>query len=188
MKRFEEGTQVISLLLWSDKPANFDGEYYHLQNAILLPRPQRLGGPPILIGGNGRKRTLPIAAKYGAEWNCLYLTPQKFMELNEYFEYLLGIAGRKSSEVTRSMLTGCIFAESDAKIRAKYDSHVPKGLNPELEAAIITGTSNQIIDRILELREAGLEKIILTWYDLSDLNGLEAMADAILPDLLTEQT
>ena len=55
--RFEEGLQVITQLLKSETPIDFNGKYYQLNQAILLPRPQRPGDLPILIGGNGPKRT-----------------------------------------------------------------------------------------------------------------------------------
>ena len=55
--RFEEGMQVVTHLLQSDEPVTFDGSYYQLRGATLLPRPQRQGGPRILIGGDGEKRT-----------------------------------------------------------------------------------------------------------------------------------
>lgn len=184
MKRFEEGTEVISLLIRSNHAVNFNGKYYQLEDAILLPRPQRLDGPPILIGGNGKKRTLPLAARFADEWNSLYLNPQRYIELNGIFENLLGSMGRQRSEIVCSMLTGCIYGKNDREVRVKVKNQLPKGLEPELEAAVISGTDNQIIDRISELFEAGLEKIVLVWYDLTDLDGLESMAKTVLPHLL----
>src|SRR5947209_18180778 len=48
MSRFEEGLEVITLLLKSDEPVTFEGRFFQLREAILLPRPQRPGGPRIL--------------------------------------------------------------------------------------------------------------------------------------------
>ncbi|MBU4224957.1 MAG: LLM class flavin-dependent oxidoreductase, partial [Chloroflexi bacterium] len=48
--RFEEGLQVITSLLHSDEPVTFEGKYFQLRGATLLPRPARRGGPTILIG------------------------------------------------------------------------------------------------------------------------------------------
>src|SRR6185436_864252 len=59
MARLEEGLEVITRLLRSQEPASYHGRFYQLRDATLLPRPQRAGGPPILIGGNGPQRTLP---------------------------------------------------------------------------------------------------------------------------------
>ncbi len=70
--RFEEGLEVITKLLQNREPVDYSGNYYSLNEAVLLPRPSRSGGPPILIGGNGPKRTLPLVARFASEWNgCL---------------------------------------------------------------------------------------------------------------------
>ena len=88
-ERFEEGVEIISLLLYSDTPFDYDGSYYQLHEAILLPRPARRGGPPILIGGNGEKRTLPLAAQIADEWNAVYLPSAEFSRLNSLLDDLL---------------------------------------------------------------------------------------------------
>src|SRR5215213_5882016 len=74
--RLEEGLEVVTRLLRSDMPSAFDGEYYHLEDALLLPRPKRTGGPPIVIGGNGPKRTLPLVAQFADEWKGVYVTAE----------------------------------------------------------------------------------------------------------------
>ncbi|GAG15132.1 unnamed protein product, partial [marine sediment metagenome] len=88
-ERFEEGLEVVKLLLNRDQDSDFDGQYFQLQEGILLPRPQRAGGPPILIGGNGRKRTLPLTARYATEWNALMTPPEEFSALNKHLDGLL---------------------------------------------------------------------------------------------------
>jgi len=65
MARLEEGLEVITRLLRSTGPVSYTGRFYRLEEAMLLPRPGRPGGPPILIGGSGPKRTLPLVARYG---------------------------------------------------------------------------------------------------------------------------
>ncbi len=87
--RFEEGVQVVKLLLQSDEPVAFDGNYYHLEDALLLPRPARAGGPPIVIGGNGEKRTMPLAARYADEWNAVFVTPERFADLSQHLDGLV---------------------------------------------------------------------------------------------------
>jgi F420-dependent oxidoreductase-like protein len=74
MARFEEGLEVVTRLLKSDEPVTFEGRFYQLHGATLLPRPARPGGPRIAIGGNGPKRTLPLAARYADMWNGVYLS------------------------------------------------------------------------------------------------------------------
>ncbi len=94
MARFEEGLEVMTRLLQSDSPVTFDGRFYRLRDAVLLPRPARPGGPPILIGGSGPKRTLPLVARYGDIWNAQHLTPDEFRMRSADLDTLLRSAGR----------------------------------------------------------------------------------------------
>ena len=76
LDRFEEGLEVITRLLRSDEPVTFNGRYFQLKEAQLLPLPQRRGGPHILIGGNGKKRTLPLVARFADIHNTFHQTPE----------------------------------------------------------------------------------------------------------------
>src|SRR2546422_7073613 len=77
MARLEEGLEVITRLLRSDEPVTFGGRFFQYRGATLLPRPQRPGGPRILIGGNGIKRTLPLVVRYADIWNGSFLPPEE---------------------------------------------------------------------------------------------------------------
>src|SRR5215208_3822919 len=94
--RFNEGMEVVTRLLQSDEPVTYEGEYYHLRGAKLLPRPQRVGGPRILVGGNGVKRTLSYVVRYASEWNCVSVLPQDFADLNRRLDEMLTKAGRST--------------------------------------------------------------------------------------------
>lgn len=184
-KRFEEGLEVVSKLLNNDKPVDFQGEYYKLEEAIMLPRPKRPGGPPILIGGNGPKRTLPLVTKYAIEWNSIYLPPEKFAELNNKLDELLNKAGRKTKSVKRSMMTGCEFGRDDAEVKALVEKRTKGKFTPEELAGrgLIVGTANQVVEQLGVLAEAGLQRVMLQWLALDDIDRLEVMGKEILPQL-----
>jgi F420-dependent oxidoreductase-like protein len=114
--RFQEGLEVITRLLKSTETVDFSGRYYNLHDAILLPRPARPGGPPIVIGGNGEKRTLPLVARYADEWNAVLIAPQEFSRLNALLNQMLNQAGRRPEHVRRSLMTGCIFSRDHAAL------------------------------------------------------------------------
>jgi probable F420-dependent oxidoreductase len=63
VERFEEAVQVIQGLLRTDGPFSFDGSYYQISEHSLLPRPVQQPGPPLIIGGGG-KRVLSFAARH----------------------------------------------------------------------------------------------------------------------------
>ena len=61
--RFEESVQVIQGLLRTDGPFSFDGTHYQISEHALSPRPVQQPGPPLIIGGGGR-RVLSFAARH----------------------------------------------------------------------------------------------------------------------------
>lgn len=176
--RFEEGMEVVTRLLQSDEPVTFEGRYYQLRGATLLPRPQRPGGPRILVGGNGGKRTLSYVVRYAEEWNCNFITVQKFSEANGRLTEMLVQAGRKPESVRRSLMTGCVFGKDDAALKEKISAR--KRTFEELrQRGIVVGNAAQAREQLQEMEEAGLQRVLLQWLDLDDLEGLEALAKAI---------
>ena len=73
-QRFEEGLSVITQLLRGDSPVTFTGTFFRLKNAM-LSGPRSTGGPSIMIGGSGPKRTLPLVARFADVWNAQEVTP-----------------------------------------------------------------------------------------------------------------
>ncbi|MDX1663116.1 MAG: LLM class F420-dependent oxidoreductase [Candidatus Promineifilaceae bacterium] len=180
--RFEEGLEVITGLLESDEPVSFEGDYYELHDAILLPRPDRIGGPPILIGGNGPKRTLPLTARYADEWNGVFITATDYADRNSRLDELLVREGRQPEDVRRSLMTGTIFGRTDNVVRQKLEK---RGRSAEemRQAGLIVGTADDFVEQIERYAEAGAYRVMLQWLDLDDMDGLEAMASRVIPQL-----
>lgn len=177
LDRFEEGLEVITRLLKREEPAHFEGTYFQLRDAVLLPRPQRPGGPPLLIGGNGEKRTLPLVAKYADEWNGVFLPPERYAKLNQRVTDLLVEAGRDPQSVRRSLMTQVNFGRSDAEVRELVAGRDADALRSR---GIIVGTASAVQDHLAQLAEAGVQRVMLQWMALDDIDRLEAMAHALL--------
>jgi F420-dependent oxidoreductase-like protein len=178
--RLEEGLEVIRLLLRSDEPVNFGGQYYRLEDALLLPRPRRAGGPPITIGGNGPRRTLPLAARYADEWNAVSPSPDGFAKRCATLDRLLEAEGRAPSSVKRTAMTRIIFGRDDAELQRKLD-----GLDVDALRArgVIIGTPGAVVEALGRLAEAGVQRVMAQWLDQDDLDGLDGMASMVLPQL-----
>ncbi len=69
LRMLDEAIEVI-LSLWKNERTTFDGEFYHLKDAILWPKPIQQPHPPIILGGGG-KGLLRIAAKYADYINII---------------------------------------------------------------------------------------------------------------------
>jgi F420-dependent oxidoreductase-like protein len=177
--RFEEGLEVVTRLLRNEEPVSFSGEFYRLRDAMLLPRSPRLGGLPIVIGGNGVRRTLPLVARYADEWNAVFITAEDFVDLNARLDGLVDEAGRARDQVRRSLMTRVIFGRTEADVENKLDGEA----RDELPAAVLAGTTGELVDRLGRLSEAGAHRVMLQWLEVDDIDGLEAMAHSVLPQL-----
>src|SRR5690242_10232 len=174
MARFEEGVEVITRLLHSDEPVTFEGHFYHLRGAILLARPQRPSGPPILIGGNGPKRTLPLVARYANIWNAVALSPEAFRETSATLDRLLLEAGRKPHDVARTLMLTTFFGRDehalDRKLSWRHDN--PELAGKPLDEVVqlvhatrqaLVGTPDQVIAQLRSYIAAGAQEIMVQW-------------------------
>lgn len=180
MDRFEEGLEVITRLLHSDEPISFAGDYYRLHDAILLPRPQRAGGPPILIGGNGERRTLPLVARFADEWNGVFVPAAEYADLNSRLDELLVAEGRRPEDVRRSIMTGAVFARDEAGLNAKLQSY-RRSAGELRESGNIVGAGDEVIEQVAAFASAGAARVMLQWLTLDDVDGLVALAETLLP-------
>lgn len=172
--RFAEGLEVVTRLLRSDEPVSFEGRFYRLRDALLLPRPARPGGPPIVVGGNGRRRTLPLAARYADEWNGVYLTPEAFAERSRELGGLLAETRRPPGAVKRTLMTRVVFGRDKAEIAAKLGDQDPAEM---LARGAVIGDGAALRERVQAFAAAGVERLMLQWLDgLDDLRGIEALA------------
>jgi F420-dependent oxidoreductase-like protein len=193
MARLEEGLEVITRLLRSDEPVTYEGRFYQLREATLLPRPQRPGGPPIMIGGNGPRRTLPLAARYADIWNGVFLSPDAFRERSAALDELLRASGRQPGDVRRTMMSSLFFGRDLAEVERRAGgvrervTELAGTSTEELIAALrekrnaIIGTPEMIAEQIATYAAAGVEELMLQWFDLEDVEGLRAFAEHVLP-------
>ncbi|PLS77348.1 MAG: LLM class F420-dependent oxidoreductase [Chloroflexi bacterium] len=180
LARFEESVEVMSRLLRSDEPVSFEGQFYRLHEAILLPRPNRAGGPPLLIGGNGPQRTLPLAARYATEWNGVMAPPATIAERNRQLDELLRQQGRQPADLRRSFMTNVVFGRNDAEVTHKLQGRDASELQSR---GFMVGTADAVVAQIGAYADAGVQRIMLQWLDLDDLDGLAALAQGVLPQL-----
>jgi F420-dependent oxidoreductase-like protein len=178
-ERFEEGLLVITSLLKRDMAVDFEGKYYNLQGAMLMPAPLRPGGPRLLIGGNGVRRTLVLASRYADEWNAVFLPPADWKRLNARLDELLEELGRSAESVRRSMMTGLCFGRTAKELQDKLarENHTQEELRGR---GFVVGTGEEVKEQLAGLEQAGLQRVMLQWLDLDDLRGLRALAKAIL--------
>jgi F420-dependent oxidoreductase-like protein len=95
--RLDEACAVVDSLLTKDT-TTFDGRYYQLRDAYCEPKPVQRPRPPLVIGGGGETRTLPIAARWADQWNL----PGGTVDV---FTHKLGVLRRHCDAIGRDPTT-----------------------------------------------------------------------------------
>jgi F420-dependent oxidoreductase-like protein len=174
--RYREGVEVVTRLLRSHEPVTFEGSYYQLHDAVLLPRPKRPGGPRIVIGGNGPQWTLPLAAKYADEWNCVYQTPDNFRALSARLDTLATQHNRPPAAIRRTMMTGVFLIRDEAEATRRLAGRDAEALR---QRGALIGSPAEIKDQLAALESAGLQRVMLQWLQMDDFEGIEALVKSL---------
>lgn len=107
-----------------------EGRFAHIDGALNVPGPISPGGPPILIGGAGERRTLPLAARVAdaSNFNCtIDEAPEKLAVLTDLIER----AGRARDDVNVTLLCSVVCAQDDATAEEKLRGVVAsRGMDP----------------------------------------------------------
>jgi F420-dependent oxidoreductase-like protein len=174
--RFREALEVVTRLVRGEGPVSFTGEFYELDGAEFAPNPISFGKLPIVVGGNGPRRTLPLAARYADEWNGVMLNADAFRERATLLDNLLREEGRQPGEVRRSLMTRVIFGQDEDQLVERLAG---ESADEQRAAGRIVGTAAEIPAQLRELEAAGVETVMLQWIDdLDDIEGITALGRA----------
>lgn len=170
MDQLEEAAQCVHGLLRNDV-TNFSGTYFSLTNAKCVPKPvqKKL---PIWIGGGGEQRTLNIAAKFADGWNVPFISPEAFAHKRSVLHEHCAKVGRNPSEITCAINVGIAWTEES--LVQQFGA-----LAPHVKPGVLTGSNQQVVDRIGEYVAAGADQVNLALRAPFDIDTLERFSAAM---------
>jgi F420-dependent oxidoreductase-like protein len=187
--RLMEAVELVRAL-WSPGPADFDGKYYQLRDANMMPKPAQ-GRPWLLVGGSGPQRTLKIAARFADEWNCVNTPVTTYAERAAVLDAHCATFDRDPSTIKRSMMTFGIVGPNEKALmhaaeiashhvgRGQYDA---KGLlAAAAERGVLHGTTDQVVDQLGKLAELGVNEVQFQHMDFDSNDVPEYLATEIAP-------
>jgi F420-dependent oxidoreductase-like protein len=176
LDRLGEAVPLIRRLL-DGETVTHEGRFYRFADAVCAPRPvqPRL---PILVGGSGPKKTLPLVARYADMWNA-YGTPDELATSDTILRAACEAAGRDQREIERTVNLNVVIRPSRAAAEAAWAGyvarHVPQPGEERLDAA---GTVDEVAEVLDGYRRVGFEHVVMIFRTPFD----EATIDR-LPDL-----
>jgi alkanesulfonate monooxygenase SsuD/methylene tetrahydromethanopterin reductase-like flavin-dependent oxidoreductase (luciferase family) len=177
----EEALQITRAMFRSETPT-FEGTHYRVKDAINVPAPIQAGGPPIMIGGQGEKKTLRMMAQYAEMANFT----SGFDELPHKLEVLAGhceAVGRDIADINKTSLGTLAIAPTMQEAEAQRDRFLlSRGLDwstlddatrAMVDARIVVGDPDHVAERVQALLDLGLDGVC---FNLPGADDLETVA------------
>jgi F420-dependent oxidoreductase-like protein len=149
MDRLEEALTIIRAMFHEERPS-FRGTYYRIEEALNVPRPIQPGGPKILVGGGGEKRTLKIAARFADMTHWFPLGPAVLQHKTEVLAGYCEEIGRDPATIERTMTAPVLVAGTEADAASMLEQ-VP----PERRPHVRIGTPEQMANELKPYIDAG---------------------------------
>jgi F420-dependent oxidoreductase-like protein len=157
-ERLEEALQVCRQM-WSDEDGAFEGTHYRLAETVCTPKPLQPGGPPILVGGSGERKTLRLVAQYADACNFFGFDPDEMKHKTEVLDGHCADVGRDPSEVRRTALAGGDPFEDLDGFQRRMEAYAGLGIDQVWvmpPAADPVGYVGRLCDEVLpRLRDLG---------------------------------
>ncbi len=171
----EEAVQICRAM-FRDDDVSFDGTHFRLDHARNLPPPVRAGGPPIMIGGGGEKRTLRLVARY-ADWCNVTGDVETLSRKIEVLHAHCADVGRDPSEIAVTWMTPLILTVSEqntAEVREMLAASAP----PEETAGFTVGQPEEVPDLLAGHLAAGVDEVIFS-FAFPDPAAIASVARAV---------
>lgn len=177
----EEQLAVITGL-WrapDGEPFSFSGKHYTVTDSPALPKPLQRPGPPVIIGGSGKKRTPRLAAAYADEYNVSFDGVQGTLEAIGRVRAAVEAAGRAESSMVYSAAQVVCCGRTAAELERRAAA-IGREVD-ELRENGLAGTPDEVVAKIGQFAAIGTERIYLQILDLEDVDHLELIGTEVMP-------
>ena len=146
--KLDEALQIILPMIKGERPT-FSGKYYRTQEAMANPRFR--DHIPLLIGGSGEKKTIPLAARHFDHLNVI----AGFNELSAKMK----VVRERCEEIGRDPAT----LETSMLVTAMVDENVTEEFIPEeMKQRMVAGSADRIAEQIkTKVFDAGIDGVIM---------------------------
>jgi F420-dependent oxidoreductase-like protein len=170
--RLDEAVRICRSM-FTEEVSTFEGKYYCVHGAVNRPRPVRPGGPPILIGGSGERRTLRLVAEHADACN-LFGDVDTIRHKLEVLERHCDEVGRDPAEITTTRLGTLVIAATAGEADRKVD-RLGAGAGPDAAArrAMVTaGDPDAVVEQVAALFATGLDGLVFNMPDAYDTDAV----------------
>jgi F420-dependent oxidoreductase-like protein len=156
LDRLDEALRICRAMFTEEKPS-FRGQYYRIEGASNFPRPVQPGGPPIMVGGSGERRTLQLVAEHADLCN-ISGSPATVRRLLDVLAGHCAAVGRAPADISHTWL-GTLLPTGSAS-ETEQMTEVVRGGGGDVEEAFVIGEPGAVRDQVAGLLDAGIDEVI----------------------------
>ena len=160
MELLDEALHICKLMFTEERPS-FEGKHYRIERALNSPRPIQPGGPQILIGGSGERKTLRLVARY-ADMSNWWGSLDELKHKNEVLLRHCEAEDRDPSTILRTVMSPVFLVPDEAHAAAALER-----LAPERRATVKIATPAQAAEYLQKYIDAGLTGFIFRNMELT---------------------
>jgi len=159
-ERLEDAVQICRAM-FTNPQTTFKGTRHHVEGAYNVPQPVRPGGPPILIGGGGERKTLRLVATYADMWNG-FGDPETIRHKLDVLAGHCTAVGRDISEIITTRLGTLIISPTKEEAERRKDAwQQEKGVDDEaLAMRLVWGDPDMVVEAAQRFFDAGLDGLL----------------------------
>ena len=154
LDRLEEAVLICRALLRDERPS-FRGRFYSTDDARNVPKPLQVGGPPIMIGGSGEKRTLRLVAQYADMCNVSG-GPETVRHKLDIMRAHCNEVGRDPAEITTTRL-GTLVLTEDADETGRVRGFLAGLAGDQFDEQFTVGEADDVVRAVEGLIAAGID-------------------------------
>lgn len=182
-ERLEEALQILTKL-WQEPHPTFRGKYYTLFRAPFAPRGAQQPRVPIVVGGQGKKRIVPLVARYADAWNApVQVDPQAFAERVHLIRQECERIRRPDCPVRFSKMFAFV-AFSDiplAGAAVRTGARLLPGVDAGTARHLLVGSPADIAEQILPFVHAGCNEMIVSFLPPFDPDTVRRFTSEVIP-------
>ncbi len=189
----EETLEALGLLL-PGGPATLRGKHFHLEQAYNHPIPVQRPRPPIWLGSKGGDRSLRLAARLADGWNTVWRwSPDAYGQRVARARAICEEVGRDPGTLRLSVGLFTVVGDDDRDLAARVralrrwspGSALAKESLAGFRADTLTGTPEQIRERLVAFADLGVEEVIVAPaaapFAIPEPRIVEVFAEAVMP-------
>ena len=192
----EETLEILHGLWEGPDGWSFEGRHWQVRDARTRPRPADLPEraargetrPRLIVGGDGKPRSLRIAARYAEEFNVTSSGPEMVASVFERLDATLDAAGRDRASIARSAMVGVLIGRDAAEVKRR-EAELLRTIGAEeagdewfaaRRTRWVHGTPDEARAMVRRFAETGAERLMLQDFLPWDLDHIDLIAEELV--------